>query len=56
MLEMELCALYIYILFRHEEFLSHEQLQGMPNHDGKKTWWNGIGIFILSKSKINSIS
>lgn len=37
------------IQFRHEEFLSSEELNGMPNHKGKETWWNGIGIFLLSK-------
>lgn len=39
------------IKFRHEIFLSPDQLNGMPNHYGKKTWWNGIGIFLLEKPK-----
>jgi hypothetical protein len=38
------------IKFRHEILLSPEQLQGMPNRYGKKTWWNGIGIYLLSKN------
>ena len=37
------------IHFRHEEFLSSDDLIGMPNHKGKESWWNGIGIFLLSK-------
>ena len=37
------------IQFRHEEFLSNEELKDMPNHIGRQTWWNGIGIFLLSK-------
>jgi len=36
--------------FRHEEFVSGDELKGMPNHKGKQTWWNGIGIFLLKKS------
>lgn len=36
--------------FRHEIFVSSDDLKGMPNHNGKKTWWNGIGIFLLSKN------
>ena len=42
--------LNLYILFRHEEFISEEDLKNMPDHNGKNTWWNGIGIFILSKT------
>lgn len=38
--------------FRHEIFMSPEQLTGMPNHEGKKTWWNGCGIFVLTKPKL----
>lgn len=38
--------------FRHEIFISPEQLTGMPNHEGKKTFWNGCGIFVLTKPKI----
>jgi hypothetical protein len=37
------------IQFKHEEILSSEEVEGMPNHIGKNTWWNGIGIFLLSK-------
>ena len=36
--------------FRHEIFVSGDDLQNMPNHKGKQTWWNGIGIFLLKKS------
>ena len=36
--------------FRHEIFISPEQLTGMPNHEGKKTFWNGCGIFVLTKN------
>lgn len=42
--------LNLHVLFRHEEFVSEDELEGMPEHHGKKTWWNGIGIFLLSKS------
>jgi hypothetical protein len=42
--------LNLHVLFRHEEFVSEDDLQGMPEHHGKKTWWNGIGIFLLSKT------
>lgn len=42
--------LNLHVLFRHEEFVSQDELKGMPNHHGKKTWWNGIGIFLLSKT------
>jgi hypothetical protein len=37
--------------FRHEIFISPEHLSGMPNHEGKKTFWNGCGIFVLTKPK-----
>lgn len=40
------------IIFRHEIFMSPDDVKGMPNHEGKKKWWNGIGIFLLSKPKI----
>lgn len=38
------------VLFRHEEFISEDDLINMPLHNGKKTWWNGIGMFLLSKN------
>lgn len=41
------------ILFRHEIFLNPEDLFGMPNHKGRDTWWNGIGIFVLQKQPSN---
>ncbi len=37
------------VLFRHEEFVSEDDLENMPHHRGKETWWNGIGIFLLRK-------
>lgn len=43
----------LHILFRHEEFISEDDLKNMPYHRGKQTWWNGIAIFLLSKSPIN---
>lgn len=42
--------LNLHVLFRHEEFVSEDELKNMPEHKGKQTWWNGIGIFLLSKS------
>jgi hypothetical protein len=50
--------LNLHVLFRHEEFVSEDELKGMPEHHGKQTWWNGIGIFLLSKTskKLNSES
>jgi hypothetical protein len=36
--------------FRYENFISREHLSGMPNHEGKKTFWNGCGIFVLTKN------
>jgi hypothetical protein len=38
------------VLFRHEEFVSQDELHNMPNHYGKKTWWNGMACFLLSKT------
>ena len=29
------------IKFRHEFFISSDDLKKMPNHKGKETWWNG---------------
>lgn len=37
------------VQFRHEIFLGPDDLEGMPNHKGKDSWWNGVGIFLLSK-------
>lgn len=37
------------IEFRHEELLNSKDLEGMPNHKGKETWWNGMACFLLSK-------
>ena len=47
---MAINDLKLNIIFRHEEFITGEDLKNMPNHNGKKGWWNGIGIFILSKT------
>jgi hypothetical protein len=43
-------TLNLHVLFRHEEFVNNDDLIDMPNHKGKQTWWNGIGIFLLQKS------
>lgn len=43
-------TLGLQILFRHEIFLSPEDLNNMPYHKGRSTWWNGIGIFVLKKT------
>lgn len=37
------------VLFRHEEFVGSDDTRGMPNHAGKRGWWNGIGIFYVKK-------
>ena len=37
-------------LWTKEIILPLSDLQGMPNHSGRYTWWNGIGIFILNKA------
>lgn len=37
--------------FRYENFISREHLIGMPNHEGKNTFWNGCGVFVLTKPK-----
>jgi hypothetical protein len=49
-------SLNLHVLFRHEEFVSGDDLENMPEHHGKKTWWNGIGIFLLSKTPKNTTS
>lgn len=46
----ELLELNLEIKFRHEFFISSDDLKKMPNHKGKDTWWNGVGIFLLSKT------
>jgi hypothetical protein len=38
------------VRFIQETFLSQEELYNFPSHQGKETWWNGIGIFVLEKS------
>ena len=37
------------ILFSEEIQLPPNETENMPNHIGKNTWWNGIGIFVISK-------
>lgn len=38
------------IQFRHEIFVSPEDFDGMPHiNRSNQTWWNGCGIFLLSK-------
>lgn len=39
------------VKFKHEIFVSSEDVKGMPNHNGKKTWWNGMGCFLIEKPK-----
>lgn len=41
----------LFVKFRHELFVSSDDLKNMPEHKGKETWWNGCGIFLLSKTK-----
>lgn len=36
--------------FRHEIYMSPDDLIGMPNHKGKNTWWNGCLILVLTKN------
>ena len=37
-------------LFSKEIILPEEERAGMPDHLGKNTWWNGIGIFVIDKT------
>jgi hypothetical protein len=37
------------ILFSEEITLLPEEIRDMPYHKGRSTWWNGIGIFVISK-------
>lgn len=37
------------IIYSKEIVLPKSDTIGMPNHKGKNTWWNGIGIFVISK-------
>jgi hypothetical protein len=37
------------IKYEYSKILTEEEVSGMPNHKGKSGWWNGVGIFILSK-------
>lgn len=39
------------VLFRHEIFISDDDIVNMPQHNGRKTWWNGIGVFVLKKAQ-----
>ena len=41
--------LNLIVNFRHEIYMSPDDLVGMPNHKGKNTWWNGCLILVLSK-------
>ncbi len=40
------------INFRHEIYMSPDDLVGMPNHKGKHTWWNGCLILVLTKALV----
>jgi hypothetical protein len=42
-----LSDLNIPVIYSRELFVPQEDTQGMPNHAGKHTWWNGIGVFVL---------
>jgi predicted O-methyltransferase YrrM len=37
------------ILFSEEITLRPDETEYMPYHKGRHTWWNGIGIFVISK-------
>jgi hypothetical protein len=37
------------VIYSKEIVLPTSDTIGMPNHKGKNTWWNGIGIFVISK-------
>lgn len=40
------------IAFRHEIFVSPEDLEGMPqNNKSRHSFWNGVGIYVLQKPK-----
>jgi predicted O-methyltransferase YrrM len=39
-------------LFQKEIILPDSDTAHMPNHRGKNTWWNGIGIFVLDKPSV----
>lgn len=41
--------LEINILYKKEIILPPSETAGMPNHKGKQTWWNGIGVFVIDK-------
>jgi hypothetical protein len=41
--------LNIKIVFSKEIILSQDDVVNMPKHKGRHTWWNGIGIFVVSK-------
>ena len=41
--------LNLQVVFRHEIFMSPDDTLCMPEHKGKDTWWNGVGIFLLKK-------
>ena len=35
------------VIFEREILLPQEDLEEMPRHRGRHTWWNGVGIFLL---------
>lgn len=37
------------IKYEYTRILPESEIVGMPNHTGKKSWWNGIGVFVLAK-------
>lgn len=38
------------IIFRHEIFVGSDEIKNTPYHEGRNTWWNGCGVFLLSKN------
>lgn len=37
------------VRYCHEIFVSEEEKINFPDHNGKDTWWNGVGVFVLEK-------
>jgi len=42
--------LHLPIVLEKEILLEEKDLQGMPRHTGKETWWNGIYVMIIDKN------
>jgi hypothetical protein len=39
----------LFIEYSFTKILDDDDIIGMPNHKGKTGWWNGIGVFVLTK-------